>query len=113
MAARCTKSIGDVDKSRPGGLFLFNYFVAEDTDVALELWEHLAGWYVAETGADNSTLLQPIGAAPWVFVNHARWDGGLARFAAHQFAKRSFFTFVRANLRANKTTSMPVLYRLA
>ncbi|HEY7483287.1 MAG TPA: hypothetical protein VH912_02390 [Streptosporangiaceae bacterium] len=112
MTARNIRRIADVDKTRQG-VFLFNHFTAEDPEVALELWEHLAGWYVAETGADNSTLLEPIGAAPWVFVNHARWDGGLVRFAAQQFAKRGFFTFVRANLRANKTVSMPVLYRLA
>src|SRR4051794_10508082 len=52
-SAQCVRSLGDVDKSRPG-LFLFNYFAAPDADVALRLWEHLAGWYVAETGLDNS-----------------------------------------------------------
>ena len=48
MAARCVKSLGDVDKTRPG-LFLFNYFVADDVPVALELFEWLAGWYAVET----------------------------------------------------------------
>lgn len=43
VSAHFVKSLGDVDKSRPG-LFLFNYFVAEDPAVALELWEYLAGW---------------------------------------------------------------------
>jgi hypothetical protein len=112
MTLRNIKRIGDVDKTRPG-LFLFNHFTAEDPEVASELWEHLAGWYAAETGLDNSTLLQPIGEAPFALINHARWDHGLARFAAHQFTKPSFVTFVRANLRANKTVSMPVLYKLA
>src|SRR5207248_9797011 len=37
MAARCVKSLGEVDKTRPG-LFLFNYFVADDVPVALELF---------------------------------------------------------------------------
>ncbi|TKA01939.1 hypothetical protein [Actinacidiphila oryziradicis] len=73
MTARCARSIGDVDKSRPG-LFLFNYFVAEDPEVALERWEHLAGWYAPETGLDNSTVLQPTGEADYAFVNHARWE---------------------------------------
>src|SRR5947209_7272554 len=40
MSARCVKSLGEVDKSRPG-LFLFNYFVADDAEVALQLWDHL------------------------------------------------------------------------
>ncbi|NVI89503.1 hypothetical protein [Actinomadura sp. BRA 177] len=109
---RNVKRIGDVDKTRQG-LFLFNHFTADDPEVAAKLWEHLAGWYAAETGLDNSTLLQPIGDAPYALVNHARWDHGLVRFAAHQFTKPSFLTFVRANLRANDTESMPVLYKLA
>ncbi|MER7544840.1 hypothetical protein ABTW95_17740 [Spirillospora sp. NPDC127506] len=109
---RNVKRMGDVDKTRQG-LFLFNHFKADDPEVAAGLWEHLAGWYAAETGLDNSTLLQPIGDAPYALVNHARWDHGLARFAVHQFTKPSFLTFVRANLRANDTQAMPVLYKLA
>jgi hypothetical protein len=59
MVARNAKRIGDVEKTRDG-LFLFNYFVADDANVALELWDYLAGWYEAETGLDNSTLLVPL-----------------------------------------------------
>lgn len=112
MTARCLRRIADVDKSRQG-LFLFNYFVAENPDVAVALWEHLAGWYTAETGLDNSTLLAPIGAADYVFVNHARWDRSLPRFMVDQFSKKTFRSYVLANLRANATVSMPILYRLA
>lgn len=112
MDAACAKCIGDVDKSRPG-LFLFNYFVAENRDVALELWEYLADWYRIETGLDNSTLLTPIGPADYVFVNHARWGYSLPRFMFHQFTKPSFFSYVGANLRANQVGAMPILYRLA
>jgi hypothetical protein len=112
MPARCLRRVGDVDKTRQG-LFLFNFFVAEDPAVALDLWEHLAAWYAVETGLDNSTLLGPIGPADYVFVNHARWDMSLPRFAVTQFAKRSFYTYVLANLRANGTAAMPILYRLA
>jgi hypothetical protein len=110
MEARCLRSLGDVDKSRQG-LFLFNYFAAEDPEVALRVWEHLSGWYVAETGLDNSTLLQPTGPDDFVFVNHARWDEGLLRFAVKQFRKRTFRSYVLANLRANAVTAMPILYR--
>jgi hypothetical protein len=93
MRARCVKRIGDVDKTRPG-LFLFNYFVAEDVDVALELWDHLAGWYMTETGLDNSTVLRPTGEADYAFVNHARWNYGLPRLFLHQMTKPSFRSFV-------------------
>jgi hypothetical protein len=112
MPARCLRRVGDVDKTRPG-LFLFNYFAAEDPQVALELWEHLAAWYAVETGLDNSTLLGPIGPADYVFVNHARWDMSLPRFAVKQFSTRTFYTYVLANLRANATAAMPILYHLA
>lgn len=95
------------------GLFLFNFFAAEDPRVALDLWEHLAAWYAVETGMDNSTLLGPVGPGDYVFVNHARWDMSLPRFAARQFGKRTFYSYVLANLHANGTASMPILYRLA
>jgi hypothetical protein len=112
ITARCLRRVGDVDKSRPG-LFLFNYFAAEDPAVALDLWEHLAAWYAVETGMDNSTLLGPVGPSDYVFVNHARWDMSLPRFAVRQFGKRTFYSYVLANLHANRTASMPILYRLA
>lgn len=114
MTARCVRRVGDVDKTRQG-LFLFNYFVAQDAEVALELWDYLAGWYAVETGLHNSTLLAPTGGgdADYVFVNHARWDESLPRFMVRQMAKPSFFTYMLANLRANRTGAMPVLYRLA
>lgn len=113
MTARCGKCIADVDHGRPG-LFLFNYFVGEDPAVSLDLWEHLAGWYTAETGLDNSVLLEPLTGtgSDYTFVNHARWDAGLAGFALRQFTKPSFYRFVQPNLRQNRTTSMPLLYRL-
>lgn len=112
MTARCVKRIADVDKTRQG-LFLFNYFVADDPEVALELWDYLADWYVGETGLRNSTLLAPTGPDDYVFVNHARWDESLPRFMLRQFAKPSFFTYVLGNMRANRTGAMPLLYRLA
>lgn len=112
MPARCGRLVADVDKSRPG-LYLFNHFTAEDPEVALQLWDWLAGWYAAETGLDNSTLLQPTGEADYAFVNHARWDRSLPRLMLEQFARPSFRSFVLRNLRANHTVSMPMLCRLA
>lgn len=114
LTAHCGKCVGDVDRGRQG-LFLFNYFVGADPAVSLDLWEYLAGWYTRETGLDNSVLLEPLGGtdSDYTFVNHARWDAGLAGFALRQFTKPSFYRFVQPNLKRNRTTSMPLLYRLA
>ena len=80
---------------------------------ALALACVFAAWYAVETGLDNSTLLGPTGPGDYVFVNHARWDLSLPGFAARQFGKRSFYSYVLANLHANGTASMPILYHLA
>jgi hypothetical protein len=112
MQARCVKCIADVDKTRPG-LFLFNYFVAEDADMALKLWDHLTGWFMTETGIDNSTVLQPTHRSQYAFVNHARWDHGVPRLWLRMFTKPSFWSFVQKNMNENRTGSMPTLCRLA
>jgi hypothetical protein len=114
IAARNAKRVGDVDKTRQG-LFLFNYFVADDPRVALELWDYLAGWYQVETGLDNSTLLVPLEGerSDYLAINNARMDEGLPRFIARQMSKKSFRTYVQANLEANRVGAMPILYRLA
>jgi hypothetical protein len=54
IAARNAKRVGDVVKTRQG-TFLFNYFIGEDPEVVMQLWDYLAGWYQAETGMDNPT----------------------------------------------------------
>lgn len=114
MAARNGKRIGDVDKTRDG-LFLFNYFVADDASVMLELWDYLAAWYAVETGLDNSILLVPLEGehSDYTAINHARWDLSVPQFLLRQFSKKSFWTYVLANLEANQVVAMPALYRLA
>ena len=113
IAARNAKRIGDVDKTRQG-LFLFNYFVADDRGVALELWDYLAGWYQLELGLDNSTLLVPLdGESDYVAINNARFDEGLPSVIARQMSKKRFRSYVQANLEANRVGAMPILYRLA
>jgi hypothetical protein len=114
MTARNARRIGDVDKTRPG-VFLFNYFVGDSPDVVLELWDYLAGWYAAETGLDNSTLLAPLEGerSDYVAINFARWDGSLLGVLLGQVSKRSSWTYVLANLEANRVGAMPVLYRVA
>jgi hypothetical protein len=112
LRGRCAKSLGDVDKRRRG-LFLFNYFVAEDPEVALALWDHLAGWYQHATGLDNSTLLAPLEPDDFVMVNHARWDQRLPTVLLQQFLRPGFRSFVLANLLANRTGAMPILLKRA
>jgi hypothetical protein len=114
MTARNSKRVGNVDKTRDG-LFLFNYFVAEDPDVMMDLWDYLADWYRVEMDLDNSTLLVPIqeDISDYLAINHARWDGGLPGFLAKQMSKKSFRNYVLANLDANHVGAMPILYRLA
>jgi hypothetical protein len=112
VAARNVRRIADVDHGRQG-LFLFNHFYAPDRELAIELWDRLAAWYEAEMRLDNSMLLAPLEGeeADFAIVNHARFEGGLAAVAAKQFAKPSFHTYVRANLRANGVVAQPVLFR--
>lgn len=112
--ARNAKRIGDVDESRDG-LFLFNHFVADDTEAMMELWEYLAGWYQEETGLDNSVLLAPLESQEegYAAINHARWDVSLPRFLFRQLSKKSFRSYVLANMEANRVEAMPILYRLA
>jgi hypothetical protein len=114
VAARNVRRVGDVDNTRPG-LFVFNYFAGENRDRAVELWDYLAGWYETETGLDNSTLLAPLEGekSDYVMINHARWDHSLPVFIARQLPKKTFRSYLLANLTANHVTAMPVLYHLA
>jgi hypothetical protein len=47
MRAGNVRRIGDLDKTRDG-LLLVNHFVTDDAQVALRLWESLAGWYALD-----------------------------------------------------------------
>jgi len=107
------KRVGDVEKRRKG-IFLFNYFVGEDLQVTLALWDYLAGWYAVETGMDNSTLLLPLEGeqSDYTIINHARWNG-LLSFLWQQVTKKSFRTYMQANLDGNHVGAMPIFYHLA
>ena len=108
MGARNSRRIGDTEENL-SGTFLFNHFTAEDPERALEAWESLTGWYTTKTGVDNSTLLQPIGEAPYAFVNYVRLPRGPVRFMLDQLSRPSFYTFVRTKLRANGMVALPLL----
>ena len=96
------------------GLSLFNYFVADDVDVMLQLWDYLAGWDAVETGLDNSTLLVPLEGerSDYLAINHARWDVSLLRIVWRQFSRATFGIYVQENLEANRVGSLPVWYWL-
>ena len=108
MGARNTRRIGDTEENM-SGTFLFNHFTAEDPERAVEVWEGLTGWYTTKTGVDNSTLLQPIGEAPYAFVNYVRLPRGPVRFMLDQLIRPSFYTFVRTQLRAKGMVALPLL----
>ena len=77
--------------------------------------DYLAGWYEAGTGLENSTLLGPIEGeeSDYVMINHARWDHSLPLFMGGQLPKRTFRSYMLANLRGHHLSATPVLYRLA
>jgi hypothetical protein len=107
------RRMGPVDHSRDG-VFLFNYFFADRTDLNLAAWQYTAGWFRDQTGLDNSTVLLPDDTSEpsYKLVNHARWDT-LRKVMPSLIFKRSFRTYVLRHFSANGIAAMPVLYHLA
>ncbi len=113
VVARNERRIGDVDHDRDG-VFLFNFFAAEDLDENLAVWEYTAGWFQQETGLDNSSLMRPTRAADsdYTVINHCRWDKWRDILPALAL-KPTFRSYVLASFEANRTAAIPILYRLA
>ena len=113
LSAKNERSIGPVDHSRDG-VFLFNYFYADDVAQNLAIWEYTAGWFQDQTGLDNSTLLipDPGQGSDYTVINHCRWDRPRDILPSLIF-KKSFKQFVLANFVANRVAPIPILYRLA
>lgn len=109
MAARNSRRIGDIDRSGTGA-FLFNHFTATDAGRALRTWEDIAGWFTDKAAIDDSALLQPVRAAPYVFVNHVRLPGSPIRFSL-RLLKPSFRRSVSKRLGANGMGFAAVLCR--
>jgi len=117
------RRMGDVDHNRDG-VFLFNYFVANNVAQNLQIWEYTAGWFWDQTGLENSTLILPEQvqsnsqnggddvACPHSVINHCRWDS-LKDILPSLLFKRSFKSFVLDNFEANNTAATPILYKLA
>jgi len=106
------RRIAEVDKSTKG-IFLFNYFYAQDPNELLPVWEYTAGWFTANTGLDNSTLLMPVDAenSSYGVINHCRWDK-LSTILPSLIFKKTLRSYVVANFEANMIAAMPILYRL-
>lgn len=112
VTATNVRRMGDVDHTLDG-VFLFNYFFADDTDQNIAVWEHTAGWWQHETGLDNSEVLLPRpGETDYTIINHCRWDH-LTDFLPSLLLERSFHTYLQANFDANDVAPIPILYRRA
>ena len=113
VSATNARHIGPVDHARQG-TFLFNYFYADSVVQNLEVWNYTAGWFQAETGLDNSTVLLPDepSQSQYAIINHCRWDRLLDILPSLIF-KKSFHSYVLDNFVANDVAAMPILYHLA
>jgi hypothetical protein len=113
LRAHNVRRMGPVDHRRDG-VFLFNYFYADRTDLNLAAWQYTAGWFMDQTGLDNSTVLLPDDTSEvrYRLINHARWDR-LRNVLPSLIFKRTFHTYVLEHFRINGVAAMPVLYRLA
>jgi len=107
------RRIGPVDHSKKG-VFLFNYFYADQVKQSLQVWEYTAGWFQDQTGLDNSTVILPdlMKESSYKIISHCRWDY-LIDILPSLIFKRSFKKFVLNNFEANNVAAMPILYRLA
>lgn len=113
VSAANARNMGRVDHQRRG-VFLFNFFYADDQRQNLAVWERTAGWFQKETGLDNSLLLRPDNPAQtgYSIINHCRWDR-LRDILPDLLLKASFREYVLRYFEANRTAPMPILYRLA
>jgi hypothetical protein len=111
IGATNVRRMGDVDHTRDG-VFLFNFFFADDVDQNIAVWEHTAGWWQQETGLDNSEVLLPApGSSAHSIINHCRWDS-LAALVPHLAFNRGFRSHVLDTFDANDVAPIPILYRL-
>lgn len=106
------KQINSVDHKKHG-VFLFNYFFADNLQQNLDIWEYTAGWFQQETGLDNSTVLLPTQpeSSKYTIINHCRWNK-MSDILPSLIFKNSFHSYVLENFYVNKVAAMPVLYKI-
>lgn len=91
---------------------LLNHFTGPpDRSSATDAWRRISAWYVTKLGVDNSTLLVAEAGAPYVMVNYVRIPGAVVPFMFKQLLRPSFHRYVRALLRKNHLTALPLFVR--
>ena len=113
LSASNVKKIEAVDHEKKG-VFLFNFFYADDVQQNIGIWEYTAGWFQQETGLDNSTVLLPEnpGESDYKIINHCRWHS-FSNILPSLIFKKSFRSYVLDNFYANNVAAIPILYKLA
>jgi len=113
LSASNVKKIDSVDHNRQG-VFLFNFFYADNVQQNIGIWEYTAGWFQQETGLDNSTVLLPEnpGQSDYKIINHCRWDS-FSNILPSLIFKKTFETYVLGNFYENNVAAIPILYKLA
>lgn len=113
LSASNVKKINSVDHNRQG-VFLFNFFYADNVQQNIGIWEYTAGWFQQETGLDNSTVLLPDnpGKSDYKIINHCRWDS-FSNILPSLIFKKTFKTYVLDNFYENNVAAIPILYKLA
>lgn len=112
MTARNVRRFGDTERTRDA-TFLLNHFTAADPDEAQAGWEDISGWYAGKLGVDNSTLLRPDPGTPYAVINYVRLAGAPVPFLLRQLVTPSYYSQVRARLRAHGMAFLPLLLRPA
>lgn len=113
LSASNVKKIDSVDHNRQG-VFLFNFFYADNVQQNIGIWEYTAGWFQQETGLDNSIVLLPEnpGQSDYKIINHCRWDS-FSNILPSLIFKKTFETYVLDNFYENNVAAIPILYKLA
>lgn len=95
-----------------GAPFLLNHFTGPiDRSGAVAAWRKASGWFTAKMGVDNSTLLRTEESAPYLIINYVRLPQNPRVFLARQLLRPSFHRYVRALLKRNQLTSLPLFVR--
>ena len=112
VSATNIRHINPVNHNK-SGVFLFNYFFADNLQQNLAVWEYTAGWFQQETGLDNSTVLLPgePQKSKYTIINHCRRDK-MSDILPSLLFKKSFHSYVLDNFYANNVAAMPVLYKM-
>jgi hypothetical protein len=103
---------GETGTGGTGVTILFNHFTGQSPPVdAVRVWREISGWYAAEAGVDNSTLLRPDPPEPYLLINYARLPGAVVPFMLGQVLRPSFYRAVRSVLTRHRLTALPLFFR--